>query len=236
MGYKVLVDELTVHKTLAKLPQPDGSVIYQNGMGGTYYRDEVIPDEELAEDWREALESGEGKFGESLGKVLEKAGDGESGSKVAAPFEGYDDLDEDEALAAMRHLPSAAINRIQEYEAQRDNSRERIVNYNIGFGESPVDRQEGRVSSDYQEGAEGKAAAELTTRAVPEDGLVQAGEGITGTGDPQMSYGSQKAKEAGEPAGDIKGTGRTSQRRGRRDRQPKPPEGPQQPSLDRANE
>ena len=60
MPYKVLVDEVTVHQTVAKLPQPDGSVVHQNGLGETYYRDEVIPDDKVAENWREALESGEG--------------------------------------------------------------------------------------------------------------------------------------------------------------------------------
>jgi hypothetical protein len=238
MPYKVLVDELTVHKTVSKLPQPDGSVIYQNGLGETYYRDDVIADDAVAEDWREALESGEGPLAEALSSKLE-ATSGEVSSSAAglgAPFAGYDDMEEDDVLAAMRMLPSAAINRVKEYEETRDEPRERIVQYNIGYGESPVDRQEGRLSGDYQEGDPDKPVRELSTREVPEEGLVEAGEGVTGTGDPQTSYGSKKAKEAGEPAGDIKGTGRTTTRRGRRDRQPKPPEGPQPGSLERANE
>jgi hypothetical protein len=239
MPYKVLVDELTVHRTLAKLPQPDGSVLHQNGMGQTYYRDEVIPDEEVAEDWREAMESGEGKFGESLKRKLEAtSGDEESSTaaRLGVPFAGYEDMEEDDVLNAMSHLPSAAINRVKDYEEQRDNPRERIVQYNIGFGESPIDRQEGRRSGELQERNPDKAAAELVTREVPPDGPVVPGEGVTGTGDPQLAYGAKKAKEEGEPVGDIRGTARTPARRGRRDRQPKPPEGPQPGSLERANE
>lgn len=234
MGYKVLVDELTVHKTLNKLPQPDGSVIYQNGLGKTYYRDEVIPDEEIAEDWREALDSGEGGLAEGLKGKLEASSGDEGDKKVSPPFDGYDDMDEDDVLAAMRNLPSAAINRIRDYEEQKDDPRERIVQYSIGYGESPVDRQEGRASSDLQDSNPDKASARIKTRVVPEDGLVEPGEGITGTGDPQRPYGSAKAKEEGEPAGDIKGTG-SPRRRGRRDRQPKPPEGPQPGGIESAN-
>ena len=236
MGYKVLVDELTVHQTVNQLPQPDGSITYQNGLGQTYYRDEVVPDDKIAEDWKEALESGEGSLAESLGKKLEKTSDEGStdlGRRLGVPFAGYDDMEEDDVLNAMKSLPSAAINRIKEYESQRDDPRQRIVTYNIGYGESAVDRQEGRVSSDLQDTDENKASARLTTREVPEDGPVVPGEGVTGTGDPQVAYGSKKDEEPG----DIKGAGKPT-RRGRRDRQPKPPEGvgPGESSLQRANE
>lgn len=241
MGYKVLVDELTVHQTIAKLPQPDGSTVYQNGLGETYYRDEVIPDEKVAEDWREALDSGEGGLSDSLSKVLEKSSDDDSSStagRLGIPFAGYDDMEEDDILNAMKALPSAAISRIQEYEGQRDEPRQRIVGYNVGFGESAIDRQEGRVSSDLQDTNPDKASARINVREVPEEGPVVPGEGITGTGDPQMSYGSRDAEAGDEEApavNAIKGTG-TTRRRGRRDRQPKPPEGPAEPSLAKQNE
>lgn len=237
MGYKVLVDEVTVHKTVAKLPQPDGSVIYQNGLGQTYYRDEVIPDGAVADDWREALESGEGELNDSLSKVLEQSSDesGSSAARLGVPFDGYDDMDEDDILAAMRNLPSAAVNRMKEYEGQKDDPRQRIVGYSVGFGESAVDRQEGRVSSDLQDTDENKASARINTREVPEEGLVVPGEGITGTGDPQTSYGSREGDDDAPASNAIKGTG-TTRRRGRRDRQPKPPEGPAPSSLEKANE
>jgi hypothetical protein len=233
MGYKVIVDEVTVHKTVSSLPQPDGSVLHQNGMGQTYYRDEVVPDDDIAVDWKEALESGEGKLYDSLSTVLEQSSDegGISAARLGVPFEGYDDMDEDDVLAAMKALPSAAINRIKTYEASRDKPRERIADYNVGFGESPMDRQENVVSGGVQEGAEDKAASRITTRDVPDEGPVQVGEGVTGTGDPQKPYGSKKDEEKG----DVKGAGLKT-RRGRRDRQPKPPEGPGTTSLARENE
>jgi hypothetical protein len=232
MGYKVLVDEVTVLQTVAKLPQPDGSVIYQNGLGETYYRDDVVPDDKMAEDWREALESGEGPMAEALAKRFEASSDDTSatGKRLGAPFAGYDDMDEDDVINAMRMLPSAAINRIKEYEEQRDEPRERITGYNIGFGESAVDRQEGRGSSDVQDSDPEKASHRISTREVPEEGPVVPGEGITGTGDPQTPYGSREDEEKG----DIKGTG-SPRRRGRRDRQPKPPEGPGTTSLEKEN-
>lgn len=238
MGYKVLVDELTVHQTIAKLPQPDGSTVYQNGLGETYYRDEVIPDEKIADDWREALESGEGALADSLSKVLEQSSgeDVSSGARLGVPFAGYDDMEEDDVLNAMRNLPSAAIQRIKEYEGSRDEPRLRITGYNVSSGESAVDRQEGKVSSDLQDTDENKPVARVNTREVPEEGLVVPGEGITGTGDPQMSYGSREAgddEEAPAPEA-IKGTGQT-RRRGRRDRQPKPQEGPAPASLEGEN-
>jgi hypothetical protein len=131
----------------------------------------------------------------------------------------------------MKMLPSAAIQRIKEYEEQRDDPRERITGYNVGYGESAVDRQEGRVSSDPQDSDPEKASARISTREVPEDGPVVAGEGVTGTGDPQVPYGSREDDEKG----DIKGSG-SPRRRGRRDRQPKPQEGGADPSLAKANE
>ena len=232
MGYKVLSDEVTVHRTIAKHPQPDGSVVYQNGMGQTYFRDEVVPDELFAEDWAEALKSGEGPLYESLSKQFEESSDDTSspGARLGSPFAGYDDMDEDDVLAAMKHLPSAAIGRIQEYEGSRDEPRERITGYNIGYGESAIDRQEGKVSGDAQEGNPDKASARISTREVPEEGPVVPGEGITGTGDPQIPYGSRQDEEKG----DIKGSG-SPRRRGRRDRQPKAPEAGSG-SLERANE
>ena len=236
MGYKVLVDELTVHQTIAKLPQPDGSTIYQNGLGETYYRDEVIPDEKVAEDWREALDSGEGALNDSLSKVLEKSSDeSDSTARLGVPFAGYDDMEEDDVLNAMRNLPSAAIQRIKEYEGGRDEPRQRIVGYNISSGESAVDRAEGKVSGDLQDTDESKPVARINTREVPKEGLVVPGEGITGTGDPQASYGSREGDDDAPDPKAIKGTG-TTRRRGRRDRQPKPQEGPAEPGITKSNE
>lgn len=236
MGYKVLVDELTVHQTVGALPQPDGSTVYQNGLGETYLRDEVIDDDMVAEDWKAALESGEGKMYDSLSKVLEQTGDEPelSSRRLGVPFADYDEMEEEDILTAMKVLPSGAIVRIKEYEASRDEPRENIASYNIGYGESPLDRQENRVSGDLQEGDPDKPTSRLTTRDVPEEGPVVAGEGITGTGDPDVGYGSKKDEEPGDG---IRGTAK-ARRRGRRDRQPKPPEGagPGESSVHSAND
>ena len=223
MPYKVLEDGVTVHRTVNKLVQADGSVVHQNGMGTIHFVDEVIPDEEVAEDWREALESGEGALHDALSKKLEKVSDEpheDLARRLGLPFEGYDEMEEDDVLAAMRTLPSPTVNAIREYESKRDDPRERIVDFNIGFGEGPMDRVEGRVGpqGDQPEPDEDKPVRKLTTREVSEDGDVELGEGVTGIGAPQVGHGEKKD----EPLQT------TAKRRGRRDRQTKPG-GPAQP-------
>ena len=54
----------------------------------------------------------------------------------------------EDILAAMRVLPSPAVMRIKDWEAAKgDDAREEIVNFNIGYGESPDDRQSGRIGA-----------------------------------------------------------------------------------------
>ena len=95
-GYEVTgVEELTVLRTVSSLPQADGSVLHQNGMGRTYLQGEVIPADMVAEDWKEALDSGEGPLYEALKDKL-KPSSGEPSENIAQrlglPFEGYDDM------------------------------------------------------------------------------------------------------------------------------------------------
>jgi hypothetical protein len=237
-GYKVVnVEELTVLQTVSSLKQPDGSTVYQNGMGRTYLEGEIIPAELVAEDWKEALDSGEGDLYEALKDRLEPASTSEGGENIAArlglPFEDYDSMDEEDVLKVMNVLPSGVVRKIQEYEAMRDEPRRTIVDYNIGFGESPEARQQTEL--EQNDGDENKAAARLTTRQVPEDGPVVPGEGFTGTGDPDKPYGVEKDAEAGDEQAQVarvasKGRGNVAEakaRRGRRDRsrQPQPPPG-----------
>jgi hypothetical protein len=215
-GYEVLVPELTVHREVATLRSPaTGEVIgRQNGRGRVWFQGEVIPPDELSWDYIEALENEDNPIHRHVAAKLRPVSDEPRQSaeaRLGVPFAGYDEMDEGAVLAAMGNLPSAAIQRIKEYEAMRDEPRERIVSYNVGFGESPVDRQEGRVSSDVADGDDSKAVRRLKTREVPEEGIVEPGEGITGTGDPIIPHGSS---EEGEPK-----SARAPKRRGRRQRQ-----------------
>lgn len=226
--YEVLVPELTLHRAIGDITDPftGDKVGVQNGMSETYFKGEKVPEENITPDVLDALNDSDHPSHDSVAKKLKKStGDAETntGVRLGLPFEGYDDMDEDDITAAMRVLPSAAQMRIKEYESQRDDPRERIVNYNIGFGESALERQEGKVSGDLVEDGderdtESKPTARLKTRTVPDDGPVEPGEGITGTGDPEKAYGA----EADDEPGDVKGTGVKRSRTGRRARQPKP--------------
>jgi len=233
--YEVLEDEVTVLKTVSKLPQPDGSFTYQNGLGRVYLKGEVIPASEVAEDWKEALESGEGELNDALSTKLKKSTDDahESSARLGLPFVAYDEMEVDDIVNAMRVLPSATIQRIKEYESMRgDEARLEIVDFNIGYGEGPNERQLGEATEPEEGMDEDKAVRALKTREVPEEGPVVPGEGFTGTGDPQKPYGVEAEAEAGDETAQAtrktsKGRGDiASARRGRRERQPKPPKPP----------
>lgn len=231
--YEVLVDELTLHKTVGEINDPfSGEKIgVQNGRGETFFKGEKVDESDISQDVLDALNDDDHPSHEAVSKRLKKSsGDAEENLAVrlGLPFAGYDDMEEDDIVVAMRVLPSAAQQRIKDYEAKRDDPRERIVNYSIGFGESSIERQEGTVSGDVVEPGderdpEAKPTARLKTRTVPDEGPVEPGEGITGTGDPELAYGTEKDDDAG--AGDIKGTGagnRGRKRGGRQARQAKP--------------
>lgn len=237
-GYEVIgVDELTVPRTIATLQQGDGTVFYQNGMGRTYLRGEVIDPDKVADDWKIALDEGEdnslyGHLVNKLRLVSDEPHEDIAG-RLGLPFDGYDDMDAESIVRAMSVLPSATIQRIKTYEATRGaDARSEIVDYNIGFGEHPDDRQ--LAQPQEVEVDPTKAAGRITTRNVPEDGPVQRGEGFTGTGDPQKAYGIEAeaaegdedaAAEAGAPArGNLAAT-RAKSRSGRRQRAAKPAKG-----------
>lgn len=220
-GFEVLVPQLTVHREVTVLRDTDGSVVgRQNGRGKTYFLGEVIPIDEVSPDYREALEDPDHPTHDVVSKKLKPVGNEpyeDTKLRLGIPFEGYEDMDEDEIISAMRHLPSPAIQRIKQFESQNEN-RFSIVNYNISTGESPNDRAEGRVGSEVAEPDDDKEAANISTREVPDSGPVIPGEGITGTGDPQVEPGSSKEK-ARKPA-NLKGArDRAASRRGRRERQ-----------------
>ena len=208
-GFKVLVDELTVHKAVRQLNHPiTGEPMgWQQGAGETWFLDEVIPPEQMNPEWVEALESGEGEMYEALSTKLEPSSDEPALNeqfRMGLPFEGYDDMDEEDILAAMRVLPSAAVQRMKDWEATKgDDAREAIVDFNIGYGESPDDRQSGRLSpGESDEVDDTKPVRAIQTRDGSEEGEpVVHGEGVTGTGEPQVAHGTAAKKSAKRAAG-----------------------------------
>jgi hypothetical protein len=226
MGYEVLVDEYTAHRDVRELRDAEGNVTgSQLGLGKIYFKGEVIPDNALGQVYKDALDNEEDESHEWLSQRLKQvSGDASEDPKkrLGLPFADYEQMDEDDVVAAMRHLPSGLIQRIKQYEEEFGDNRQKIVSYIIGFGSDPDARQEGRVGSKVEEdenrveAAEDKATAKLTTREVPEEGNVTHGEGYTGTGEGAKPYGQEKADD--EDDGDKPKTNVRS-RRGRRDRQ-----------------
>ena len=232
---EVLVDEVTALRTVNELPQQDGSVRYQNGMGQTFLLGEVIPADQFAKNWYEALENGDedDPLYQSLSKKFKLVSDDPSedaARRLGLPFDGFDDMELDEIVAAMRVLPSATVQRIKEYESKRDEPRTEITDYVIGFGEHPDERQLRELEVDDVD--EEKAVRRLKTRKVPDDGPVEFGEGVTGgaTHGVQKPYGVEADVEDGDKdapkKANLRGAAKkAAERRGRRDRQPKPDAG-----------
>lgn len=234
-SYEVLVEELTVHRTVSELVQQDGSVKYQNGMGQIFFEGEKIPGDEVATNWRIALDKADDNdpLYQSLSRKLKPVDEDAKQNlahRLGLPFEGYDDMEVEDILAAMRVLPSATVQRIKDYEAEQDEPRSEIVDYVIGFGEGPNARQlmDPESQLDEENVDENKAVRRLKTKEVPEDGPVEPGEGITG-GDsvgPSTAYGVHEDAEDDKKAGrkgNVRGAAKKAgARRGRRDRQPKP--------------
>src|SRR3954453_15615232 len=229
-GYKMLVDELTVHKAVPPLTHPvtGEPTGWQQGAVETWFLDEVIPREAINPECADVLDSGEGDLFEALSCKLEASSDEPAlneAYRMGLPFEGYDDMDEDDILAAMRVLPSPATMRIKDWERQNQ-GRESIVNYNIGFGEGPDDPTPGRLTPEEpDEVDENKPVRNMRTRELdPESGEFQFGEGITGSGDPPVAPGTTAAQEESDseepvtpPEGKacetrLKGAGRAGRR------------------------
>lgn len=223
-GFEVIVDELTVHEGVREIRHPITGEPrgWQNGNGKIYYLGEVLGEDQMSPDWWKALTTKEGTLYVSLSTKFSPVSSEPTlneAYRLGLPFEGYSDMEEDDILAAMRVLPSAAVTRIKEWEASHGEGREKIVYFNIGYGESPTDRQEGRVNGDILDDDDldqGKPVRSLSTRQVPDDGAVVPGEGITGTGEPAIPHGSRQV-EAEEEA-DAPRAGRA--RKGRRPRAP----------------
>lgn len=231
-GYEVLVDEVTVHKAVRPINHPitGESMGFQQGNGATWYLGEVLTRDDMNPDWADALDKAEGSLFVSLSKrlkpVFEEPALNEE-YRLGLPFAGYEDMDEDSILSIMHVMPSATVMRIKEWEARQDDPRSEIVNYNIGFGESPQDRQSGKINSGGEFAEEedliDKPSRHIATRQVPDSGPVIPGEGITGTGDPVVAPGTAAARAEEEDDSDD-GSSRqprqaaSKQRAGRRPR------------------
>lgn len=217
MGYEVLSDEYTAHRDVRVLTNKEGvETGRQLGLGKVFLKGEVIGDHEIGQRYKDMLDDSDHPSHEYLKARLKKTSANASedlAARLGVPLDGYDDMDEDDILTVMKHLPSAAIRSIVRYEKENGN-RDKIVQYNIAYGSDPDARNEGRVGSESQDGdGEDKSTAKLTTREVGEDGDVQHGEGFTGTGEGIKPYGSTKESDS-----DDKGGKKTVQRRGRRTR------------------
>jgi hypothetical protein len=200
---RVLADEVTLYREVGKLTDPTTGEVTgrQNGRGYVAFKGDVVPASEITPDILNALDDEDHPSHEAVSKRLERVSadaDLDASAHLGAPFEGYKEMSEEEVVAAMRHLPSATIQRIKSYEEDREN-RPKIVGYVIGYGESAVARQEGdkSVVGELGETNEDKTAASLTTREVPDDGPVVPGDGITGTGEPQIPHGSRTEAKSG---------------------------------------
>jgi len=205
--YEIVADEVTILKQTGELIDPitGRSLGIQQGAGRVYLKGEVVPASEVSPLMIEALEDEDHPGHEAAAKRIKKVSDDPRENvelRLGVPFAGYDEMDEDEILAALRVLPSSTVQAVKTYEAGQDDPREKIVNYSIGFGQDPAARQEGRIGSELDEEQRDeadKAVAKLTTREVPEEGLVQVGDGITGTGDPQIPHGSRSEDDEDKP-------------------------------------
>lgn len=233
-GFEVLVDELTIHQAVRELKHPiTGEPMgYQQGNGATWFLGEIVPANQINPEWVKALEEGDDSnpLYQSLSTRLAPSREEpvlSDAVRMGAPFEGYDDMDLDDILVTMRVLPSATVTRIKEWEAANE-GREEIVNFNIGFGVSPNDYQEGKVPGGDASAAEEtdptKAVRAMRTRQVAdpgEDGPTIPGEGVTGTGDPPVEPGTAAAEEEEDGEGGTTKRRAPKRRAGRRTRQTK---------------
>ncbi len=221
MPYEVLVKEYTAHRDVRELKNPQTGEVTgrQLGLGKVYLKGEVIGDDELGQVYKDILDDEDSQSHEYLSKRLKKvSGEAsqDAAKRLGLPFADYDDMDEEAVVAAMRHLPSAVIQRIKQYESEHGEGREQIVHYNIAYGSDPDARQEGRVGGgeveeeDRSVAPEDKPTAKLTTRNVPgvdddeEDGAVTHGEGVTGTGEGKRPYGEEKADDEDKPKRNVR--------------------------------
>lgn len=212
MAYKVLADEALVPEAVNETRDPlTGEPVGYTHRASTYFKDEVLPDEKVSPVLREALEDEDHRLHAHASSILEKVGGTgkerlDVARRLGLPFDDYDSLSEEDVIAAFRVLSSPVISVIKEYEAQRDEPRTRILEYDAGRREAQDDRARGDAGlvSERQDADTDKPVNAIRTREVNEDGTVTPGEGYTGTGGPGREPGAAARSE--EPK---KGTRRT---------------------------
>jgi len=183
--FKVVADELSVPRSLGKNHDLYGNEIGYSHINKTWLKGEVLDEKDVSPVVIESIDNGE------IDTIVEAGKDDES--VVSEPIPGYDSLTSDEVRTLFKTLPSASVSAIKDYEANNGENRVEIAEYNIGLGESPVDRLLGNVGSDKQDAAP-KDTANITTREVSEDD-VRFGEGYTGDGNPDREFGSTESDE-----------------------------------------
>lgn len=173
----------------------------------------TLSDDEVSPVQQDRVKNGDDR---NLAYVDDEGSVGQVG-RLLEPFPGYNNLDVTQVRQAIANLPSEAIQRIKEYEAENEN-RVEIVEYQVGFGESTVDREQGVVSSDVDKAQRtaDKPSSALGTREVGED-YVEGGEGYTGTGEPVRPYGSRAKKRAEAAAAKSSPKTKTTRRSTKKD-------------------
>lgn len=208
-SFVILGDEVTLHRATGLLRSQGVVTGVQQGLGDTYYAEETVKVNEVAPFYLAALENENHPSHDYVSSMIGFAEDEESkvdlARRLGLPFDGYDDMDLEDILAAMRVLPSTTVQAIKQYEKEHE-GRVEILNYSIGFGESPEARQTGVVSSDLADADTSKAVGRIRTRQTPApaDEVIAPGEGITGTGEPAIPHGAAAAEEkADDGSGDT---------------------------------
>lgn len=199
-SYEVLATELTLHRAVGEVRDPVSAdlIDIQQGRGRTVTAGTIVSANEISPIVLDALENEDHPSHEYVSRQLRAVSDDPNEDSLGEPIAGYDEMELGDILAAIAALPSVQVQRIKEYEALNE-GREEIVTFNIGYGESPIARQTGLVSSEHEETDDTKDVARIRTRAnpPPDDEVVAPGEGITGTGEPAIEPGTA-AREADE--------------------------------------
>src|SRR5574339_1088825 len=119
-NYEVIDGPVTIHRDVRQLKNPltGEPAGYQRGAGKTRHIGDIIPADEVASLYKEALDDPDNPLHEAVSKKLKKVSDDPKDNLEAhlgLPFEGYDEMETDDILKAMANLPSATVARIKQY-------------------------------------------------------------------------------------------------------------------------